>query len=91
VTPSRYFCYVLLTEDINDALERIKFLKSLYLDPFVQPFINITGNKPTKQQKNFARWVNHKAIFNSVTWEQYSKNKEKIIITNKNGIKLKVL
>jgi hypothetical protein len=30
-------------------------------------------NKSNKYQKNFARWVNHKAIFKSVEWEDYKK------------------
>lgn len=70
-TPSRYFVYVLV-ENIHDALERIKFLKGMYLDPFAQPFRDFGNNtEPTKEQKEFCRWVNHKAIFNSVLWENY--------------------
>ena len=47
-------------------------LDSLGLDPFAQPYIDFSGkNKVTKEQKNFARWVNHKAIFRSVKWENY--------------------
>jgi len=71
VTPQRYFVYVLV-KDIDDALERLKFLKGLYLDPFAQPYIDYTGKaKPTQEQKDLARWVEHKAIFNSVLWEDY--------------------
>ena len=35
-TPSQYFCYVLV-KDIDDALERVKFLKGIYVYPFCQP------------------------------------------------------
>ena len=71
VTPRTYFVYVLI-KDINDALERVKFLKGMGLDPFAQPYRDYkTNNEPTQEQKDFARWVNHKAIFKSVTWEQY--------------------
>lgn len=69
-TPIRYFCYVLVN-DIDDALERIKFLKGIYLDPFCQPYRDKEGNEPTIIQRKFARWVNHKAIFKTTPWEDY--------------------
>lgn len=70
-SPKKYFVYCLIKE-IDEALERIKFLKGLYLDPFAQPYIDFRKNTmPTKEQKNLARWVNHKAIFNSVPYEEY--------------------
>jgi len=72
-TPRAYFVYVLV-RDVADALERVRFLKMLNLDPFAQPFRDFTTNsEPTKEQKDFARWVNHKAIFKSTTWEDYRK------------------
>ena len=70
-TPSNYFVY-LLVKDIDSALMRALKLKELKLDPFAQPYIDFSGkNKVTQEQKNFARWVNHKAIFKSVKWENY--------------------
>lgn len=75
VTPSRYFCYCLV-KDIDDALKRIKFLKGIYVDPFAQPYIAFDGtSEPSKIQRGFARWVNHKAIFKSMTWEEYKELK----------------
>ena len=68
VTPRRYFCYVLV-KDVGDALERIRFLKGLDLDPFAQPYIAPDGTPPTIEQKRFARWVNMKAAFKTVPWE----------------------
>ncbi|RKY08639.1 MAG: radical SAM protein, partial [Planctomycetota bacterium] len=68
--PARIFCYVLV-QDIDDALERIRFLKGLYVMPFAQPYRDPEGNEPTKEQKAFARWVNHKAIFKTTTWDNY--------------------
>lgn len=77
VCPSTYFCYCLITEDIEESLERIKELKSLKLDVFAQPFIDcFKPNKITQIQKDMVRWVNHKAIFNSCTFKQYKDNKE---------------
>ena len=69
-TPRKYFCYVLVDE-IEDAKERVMFLKGLDIDPFCQPYRDKSGSEPTKEQKQFARWVNHKAEFNSRTWEEY--------------------
>lgn len=75
-TPRQYFCYVLV-KDINDALESVEFLRSLKVDPFAQPYRDFEANtEPTKEQKDFARWVNRKWIFKSCTWQEYQKNKQ---------------
>lgn len=66
----RIFVYVLV-KDIPDALERILFLKEKGVNPFCQPFINKNGDDPKKEFKKLARWVNHKAIFKTVKWEDY--------------------
>ena len=75
VTPRRYFCYMLV-KDIDDALERVMFLKGIDVDPFAQPYIDPDGTEPTWIQKDFARWVNHKAEFKSRTWEEYADTKK---------------
>lgn len=70
-TPSRFFVYVLV-KDVEDALERVMFLKGMGLDPFAQPYRDLTTNaEPTREQRRFARWVNMKAAFKTVTWEEY--------------------
>lgn len=73
VTPSRYFCYVMVM-DINQGLEIVKYLKGLYLDIFVQPYRSYDDKEPKQILKDFARYVNHKAIFNSIRWEEYKKS-----------------
>lgn len=76
-TPRRYFVYVLVKE-VEDALERVRFLKGLDLDCYAQPYRDFSsGADPTQEQRDFARWVNHKAIFKSVAWEDYIRNKRK--------------
>lgn len=70
VTPSRYFCYVLV-KDVRSALERVEFLRELNVDPFAQSYRDINNTMPTREQKNFCRWVNHKAIFKSVSYDEY--------------------
>lgn len=71
-TPRRYFIYVLIKE-IDESLEIIKVLKGMNVDVFAQPYRDKSVNKPTKKKRDFARWVNHKAIFKSVLWEDYKK------------------
>lgn len=60
--------YVLIGFDTNEEedLYRVNLLDDLGVDPFVMPY-----DKSKKYQKDFARWVNHKAIFNSVEWKNY--------------------
>lgn len=67
----RIFVYVLV-RDIEDALERIEFLRALDVDCFAQPYRDfVSGQEPTQEQKDFARWCNHKAIFRTVPWAKY--------------------
>lgn len=74
-TPKTYFCYV-LTKDIDDALERVEFLRKLKVDPYAQPFRDFDGIVPiTREQKKFARWCNEKKFFKAMSWEQF-KEKE---------------
>jgi len=70
VKPTRYFVYCLI-EDFDEALERIKYLKGLYLDIFAQPFIDKDGNMPDKKLQKLARWVNFRSAFKGVWWEDY--------------------
>jgi len=72
-TPQSYYINVLV-KDVESALKRVKLLQKWDLDPFAQPYIEYSTKKriPHEQEK-FARWVNHKAIFNSVKWEDYNR------------------
>jgi hypothetical protein len=72
VKPSRYFCYILVVDEIDHALKRVEFLRSINVDPFAQAYRGFNNNiSITKEQKDFCRWVNHKAIFKSVDYENY--------------------
>ena len=62
----------MLVRDVEDALERVLFLKELNVTPFAQPYRDFTTNfPPDVEQRRFARWVNHKAIFKTVPWKDY--------------------
>jgi hypothetical protein len=71
IKPYRLMCYILIgywsTE--KEDLYRIEELEKLGIDQFVMPY-----NKRDPKQINFSRYVNHKAIRNSVTWRDYKKS-----------------
>jgi hypothetical protein len=48
-------------------MERVMQLKQWGCMPFVMPY-----NKANKYQSSFTRWVNHRAIFKSCSWEEYT-------------------
>jgi hypothetical protein len=67
----RIFVY-LLVKDVAEANERCNILKKLGVSPFAQPYRDFLNNiQPTIEQKRFARYVNQKAIFKSIEWEEY--------------------
>jgi hypothetical protein len=70
IKPYKLMCYVLIgfNSTQEEDLYRVETLRSLNVDPFVMPF-----DKSDPYQKNFARWVNHKAIFKSIPWQDYKK------------------
>lgn len=69
VARNKLMFYVLIGFDSapEEDLYRVELLRSLKVDPFVMPF-----NKMDIYQRRFARWVNHKAVFKSVKWEEYT-------------------
>lgn len=68
IKPYRIMPYVLIGywSTPEQDLYRVMALRGLGIKPFVMPY-----NKNDYYQKRFARWVNHKAIFMSVEWEDY--------------------
>jgi len=68
IKPYKIMAYVLIGFDSTpeEDLMRVTKLWELKIDPFVMPY-----NKKDKYQKRFARWVNHKAVFKTVKWEEY--------------------
>lgn len=63
------FVYCLVIT-IQDALIRVNFLREINCVPFAQPIRKGT-EEPKKELRNFARWVNNKAIFYMTEWEDY--------------------
>lgn len=50
----------------EEDLHRVETLRGYGCDPFVMPY-----NRLDTYQRQFTRWVNHKAIFKSVAWKDY--------------------
>lgn len=66
VKPYKVFVYVLV-QDIESAERRVIALRDIGANPFAQPYRDFeTNREPPKEQRDFARWVNHKAIFKSI-------------------------
>ena len=64
-SPPRLFCYV-LSKDYASTLERVKFLKGIYVDPFVQTLRNKEDTFiPSKRCMNLKRFVNNRRIYRS--------------------------
>jgi hypothetical protein len=53
-------------------LYRVHKLKDYGCDPHVMPY-----DKSNLYQRQFARWVNHRAVFHTTSWEDYKDNKRK--------------
>jgi radical SAM superfamily enzyme YgiQ (UPF0313 family) len=51
----------------EEDLERVMLLKEMGADPFALAY-----DRDVYYQRRFQRWVNHRAIFQSVGWEDYS-------------------
>lgn len=68
IKPYKIMCYVLIGywSTPEEDLYRVEKLRELGISPFVMPY-----DKSDRYQKDFARWVNHKAIFKTVKWEDY--------------------
>jgi len=75
IKPWRLMCYVLIgywhgEEELD--LHRVETLRNLGIDPFVMPYV-----RSDFYQRAFARWVNHKAIFKKIPWQDYRYRVEK--------------
>ena len=76
VKPYRVFVYVLI-QDIASGERRAIALRDVGANPFAQPYRDFTTNaEPPQEQRDLARWVNHKAIFKTVrTFGEYKARK----------------
>lgn len=74
VPARKLFLYVLIRDDTEDALGRIRELKALGCQPFAQPYRDFEHEgKPSREQWRLAYWCNRKPLFYSVDYEEYRK------------------
>lgn len=68
IKPYQMAFYVLIGFDTTHEqnLERVQTLASWGCDPYAMPY-----DKKDAYQRAFTRWVNHKAVFKSVPWDNY--------------------
>lgn len=68
IKPGQMAFYVLIGFNSTPAqdLHRVETLREYGCDPYAMPF-----QRDNEYQRRFARWVNHKAIFNTVPWDEY--------------------
>lgn len=72
-SPPRYFCYV-LSKDYDSTIARVKFLKGIYVDPFVQTLRNKDDSfVPSQRCMDLKRFVNNRRIYRSCAFEDYKK------------------
>ena len=66
VKPYRVFVY-LLVQNVDRVEQRALALRDAGAEVFAQPYRDFEHNiEPTQEQKHFARFVNHKAVFKTV-------------------------
>ena len=82
VPARKLFFYVLIRDDTEDALGRIRELKALGCQPFAQPYRDFehegkpSGDaKPSREAWRLAYWCNRKPLFYSVDYEEYRKKR----------------
>lgn len=62
----QFFVLIGYESTLDEDLHRVEWLKKIGADPFVMSY-----DRTNAYQRRFQRWVNHRAIFNSVSWENY--------------------
>jgi len=68
---STFYVLIGFNTSQEEDLYRVNTLRDLKVQSFAMPY-----DKHDRYQKDFARWVNHKAIFNTINWKDYKYNFE---------------
>ncbi len=74
IKPNKLMCYVLIgfNSTIDEDLYRIETLRELKIDPFIMPYRSVENKiEPNQYCKDLARYVNNKALFNSMRFKDY--------------------
>ncbi len=92
-TPRAYSVYILVRNDIKDALRRVEICRNLNLNPFAQPYLdtNSINYKVSQEQRDFVSWVNQKQFFKKMPYELFKiarHNRNAGVLPDKNRIAL---
>jgi len=69
IKPRQIFVYV-LAKEVETTLTRIRELRKIGVDIFVQAYRDKEGNKPKRILRELERWVNVRPMFKTHTFEQ---------------------
>lgn len=75
IAKSKFWSYVLV-QDVDAAYRVVMELREMGVNPFAQPYRDYDGGEPSKEQKDFARWVNNKAVFKTCDWSEYNRREK---------------
>lgn len=72
-TPKQYSVYLLVRENIKDAILRANICKEHNLNPFAQPYLDprSTGYSVSREQRDLVSWINQKQFFKKMPWELF--------------------
>ena len=72
-TPRQYSVYLLVRENIEDAILRVNICKEPNLNPFAQPYLDphSTGYSVSRDQRDLVSWINQKQFFKKMPWELF--------------------
>lgn len=71
IPKSRFWSYMLVKDDLKEAEERALKLESMGVVPFAQPYRDYSDGEPDQAVKDFARWVNNRAVFKTCDFKDY--------------------
>lgn len=78
VKPYKLCCYVLVgfNSTIEQDLYRLRTLKELKIQPFVQPYRDVNNTRvPAQYEKDLARWANKMWLFKAFDFKDFSPRK----------------
>jgi len=70
----RMFAYTIITPDVEDAYDRIKFVDSLGVMPYAQSLRDSKNTEPTPYMKVLQKWVGSQTGFYAFSFEDYLNN-----------------
>ena len=76
ISKSRFWSYMLVKDDLKEAEERALKLESMGVVPFAQPYRDYSGGEPDRASRDFARWVNNRAVFKTCSFLEYRGRKK---------------